>query len=94
MRAPDPADRHELLGIIQGRARRSVGDLEHQAAIAPGAGRPDDRPESARDAALPADHLADVVGRDAEAEDDDVSLVDALDPNGVGLVDEPRARSR
>src|SRR5688500_19996036 len=67
----------------------SVDDLEHQAAVAAGAGRPDDRPERARDTTLSPDHLADVVGRDAEAEDDDVPLVDALDPDGVGVVDEP-----
>ncbi len=39
--------------------------------------------------ALLADHLADVVGRDVEVEDDRVLALLRLDAHGVRLVDEP-----
>ena len=87
VRAADPADRHEPVGLRQPSAL--VCDLEQEAPVAPGACRADDGAQRSRDTSLPADHLADVVGRDAQPEDDDVALVDALDPHGVGLVDEP-----
>ena len=38
---------------------------------------------------LPPDHLADVVGRDVEPEDDRVVTLLRLDAHGVRLVDEP-----
>ena len=41
------------------------------------------------DPALASDHLADVVGSNLESQHDHVALVDALDPDGVRIVDEP-----
>ena len=52
------------------------------------AARPDDRAESTRDAALPADHLADLVARNAKLEDDRALSLGLHDRHGVGLVDE------
>jgi len=51
------------------------------------AARTDDRAQSAGDASLLADHLAEIVLRDMETKHDGVGLVDALDAHRVGLVD-------
>src|SRR6478736_4885838 len=67
----------------------SVGNLEHVALVRPRPARPDDAAQGPRDPALLADHLADVVGRDMEPEDDGVLMRLRLDANGVGLVDQP-----
>jgi hypothetical protein len=66
-----------------------LDDLDRDAAmLAPRRGA-HDRAQRARDPALPADHLAHVVGRDAEQERElSLALLD-LDPDGVGLVDQP-----
>jgi hypothetical protein len=47
----------------------------------------DDCAQCAGDTSLLADHLAEIVLRNVEAKDDSIGLVDALDANGVGLVD-------
>ena len=41
-----------------------------------------------RDPALPSDHLADVLLRDEQPQDDDVVALLALDADRVGVVDE------
>ena len=52
--------------------------------------RAHDRAQGARDASLPADHLADVVLGDVQPEDERAVLaLDLLDAHGVRLVDEP-----
>src|SRR5439155_20737753 len=53
------------------------------------ADRATDRPPRARHPALAADHLAELVLRDVQAQNDGVLLVDALDAHRVRLVDEP-----
>jgi hypothetical protein len=68
---------------------RSVSDLEDQAAALPRAAGTHDRAEGPRDAALPPDHLADVLLRHVEAEDEGVVPLLLLDANGVGIVHEP-----
>src|SRR3990170_5465141 len=67
----------------------SVGNLEQVALFGPGPCRADDAPEGSSDAALPADDLAHVVGRDVEMEDDCVLALLRLDANGARLGDEP-----
>jgi hypothetical protein len=67
----------------------SVGDLEHETPVTSSARGADERAQSACDAALTADHLADVLRGDVKAEDHDVALVDALDADGGRIVDEP-----
>ena len=78
------ADHHPVVGQAV-----LVRDLEHEPPVAPRTGRPHHRAQRPRDAPLAADHLADVVGRAVEAEDDDVALVEALDPDRGRVVDEP-----
>lgn len=50
---------------------------------------PDDRAQRARDAALPPDDPPDVSRCNVEPKDDDITVVDALDADGVGLAHEP-----
>jgi len=47
-----------------------------------------DRPQRAGDATLAADHLAEVVLCDMQAQDDGVVFVDSLNAYRIGLVDE------
>src|SRR5882724_1640600 len=47
----------------------------------------DDRAQRARDASLPADHLAEIVLRDVQAKHDRVGFLDSLDAHGIRLVD-------
>ena len=76
--------------VVQRRDSGSADDLELQP---PARARPagaHDGAQGARDAALPADHLADVVFGDVQAEDERaVVALDLLDAHRVGLVDEP-----
>ena len=69
-------------------ASASVGNLEQEAPVG-AAPRPGRGCAAPAPAALPTDHLADVVGRDVEAEDDRVLTLLRLDAHGVRLVDEP-----
>lgn len=71
------------------RGSGSVDNLENVALVPTGASCPNDAAKGPREAALPADHLADVVGRDMKMEDDGVLTLLRLDPHGVRLVDEP-----
>jgi hypothetical protein len=65
---------------------RSVSDLEDQPAPLAGAARAHDRAECPSDAALAADHLADVVLRDVQAEDDGIFTLLLLHADGIGIV--------
>jgi hypothetical protein len=65
---------------------RSVSDLEDQPAPLAGAAGADDRAERPSDAALAADHLAHVVLRDVQAEDDGIFALLLLHADGVGIV--------
>ena len=60
----------------------------HQFPALPGRTGPDERAQCADDPALPADHLADVVGGDMEHEDEGALALLGLDAHGVGIVDE------
>ena len=66
----------------------SVGNLEHVALFRASAAGTHDATERARDPPLLADHLADVVRRDMEMEDDRVLTLFRLDTHGLGIVDE------
>src|SRR5690349_5282297 len=68
--------------------RSSVDDLELHAPLLACAARADDRAQGARDPALPPDHLAKVVFGDVQTQHERVLVVDFLDPNRVGVVDE------
>jgi hypothetical protein len=68
--------------------RSSVSDLEHEAPSLASAAGADDRAKRPRDPALAADHLADVVLRDMEPEDERILALHLLDPNGVRVVHE------
>ncbi|HSC91701.1 MAG TPA: hypothetical protein VLB86_08615 [Gaiellaceae bacterium] len=80
MRPPDAADLDHRI--------HSVGDVEMHALVPPCRARPDERAEGPRDPSLAADHLADVVGGDVEADDGDPLALAALDADLVGIVDE------
>src|SRR5207237_6792183 len=67
----------------------SVYDLEHDPPTFLRAARADERAQRPGDPALPADHLADVVRRDVEPQDERVVFLELLDTHRVGLVDEP-----
>ena len=84
----DPADRHELVGQRQS----AISSTSRRSPRAPADAH--DRPQRSRDAALPPDHLPDVVGRAVEAQDDDVALVDAARRGRRQGRRRARARSR
>src|SRR5512144_1523928 len=69
--------------------RGSVGNLEHVPLLGPSTAGADDAPERTCNPPLLADHLADVVGGDVEAEHDLVLALLGLDAHSVGLVDKP-----
>jgi hypothetical protein len=74
---------------------RSPDDLELHAAARMRTAGAHDRPQSARDATLPPDHLADVAFGDVQPKDErPVVALDLLDAHGVGLVDEPPRKFR
>jgi hypothetical protein len=66
----------------------SVSDLEHEPPPLAGAAGANHGAQGPRDAALAADHLADVVLGDMEPEDGLVLPLLLLDPDRVGIVDE------
>ncbi len=66
----------------------SVSDLENDPAPLPGAAGPNDRTQRACESSLAADHFADVVFCDVEAQDDGVLSLFLLDPDGVWIVDQ------
>ena len=94
VRAPDAAD-HDLIitrPIITSLAQRrapSVGDLEQEPSVGPGARGADEAAKSTGEPSSAPDHLADVVGCDVEVEDDGVVTFLGLHSHGVGVVDEP-----
>src|SRR5262249_35574767 len=65
-----------------------VHDLELHAPPLACTARAHDRAQRAGDAPLPADHLAEIVLGDVQAQNDGVFLLDALDTHLVGCVDE------
>ena len=67
---------------------RSVSDLEDQPAPLAGAAGAHDRAERASYAALTADHLADVVLGDVQAEDDGIFALLLLYADGIRIVHE------
>src|SRR5262245_37740415 len=67
----------------------SVGNLEDIALVRAGARGPHDAAERARHPPLAPDHLADVVLRHEEVEDDRVLPLLGLDAHRVRVVDEP-----
>ena len=81
MRPADAAD-------PDGLAHSSAISRMHALARAGGAGA-DDRAQGARDPALAPDHLADVVGRDVEAEHGRAVALAPLHADLVRVVDEP-----
>jgi hypothetical protein len=66
----------------------SFCDLEKNALAALGTARPNDRAERASDPTVTADHLAKVVVRHVQAEDDRITAVDSLDGHRIGRIDE------
>src|SRR5439155_22693638 len=71
------------------RTSSSLNDLEQDPPVALGAARADDGAESSGDAAASPDHAADVVRGDAQPDDERAVLLDLLDADGVGVLDEP-----
>ena len=78
--AVDVVERGDAQGLFQ--------DLEHDAVVRPRSARAHDRAQRPRDAALAADHLADVGLRDAQLEDCHALAMNLLDLDRVGVVDE------
>jgi hypothetical protein len=74
-------------GDVAGRDALA-NDLQKSALVRAGAAGTDDRAERAGDASLAADDLADVLGRDAQLEDDDAVPFDSLDTDLVRVVHE------
>ena len=72
----------------------SVSDLENDPAPLPGAAGPNDRTQRACEASLTADHLADVVFCDVEAQDDRVRSLFLLDPDSVWIIDQLASQVR
>ena len=79
-------------GFILSGALLFVDDLEQDALVLVRAARADDRPERADDAALPADHLADVLLGHAQLEHDRAVALGARDRTSSGLSTRPLAR--
>jgi hypothetical protein len=66
----------------------SVGNLEDEPPPLARTAGPDHGAQGTRDPPLPADHLADIVFRDMEAEDERILALHLLHPDRVGVVDE------
>src|SRR5207247_2573666 len=67
----------------------SVDDLDKDAVARARRARADDCAQGARNAALPSDHLADVVLRYVQLQHVRTVALDLLDVDRVGIVDEP-----
>lgn len=70
------------------RSSSLISDFQHEPPPLPRAARANDRAQRASDPALTADHLADVVFRHMEAEDERILALHLLDPDRVGIVHE------
>jgi hypothetical protein len=68
--------------------RKSLDDVEVDAGAFTGCGSFDEGAEPADDAALPSDDLADVLFVDLELVDRRIAILDFVDFDGVGFVDE------
>src|SRR4051794_29760992 len=82
------AGRFPWMSYSAATRKELIHDLELHAPALACTARTHDRAQRAGDPSLPADHLAEVVLGDVEAQDDGVVLVDTLDANLVGFVDE------
>jgi hypothetical protein len=74
-------------GDVAGRDALA-NDLQKSALVRAGAAGPDECAKRAGDAPLTADDLADILGRDAELEDDNAVPFDPIDADLVGVIDE------
>jgi hypothetical protein len=84
-----PSDaQFRLRAIANQRQRRLVDDFELHTPPLTRATRAHNGAQRARDASLPADHLAEILLRNVEAEDERVFFVHLLDTDCVWLVDE------
>src|SRR6266508_3799716 len=84
--------RQVAVDVVERGDSQLLEDLEHDATVGARPACPHDRPKRTGDPALPSDHLADVVLRDAELEHGRVLPLDLLDLDRIGIVDEPPDR--